>query len=184
MSTILAIDDKQDHLVVITALFKNWLPDVVVFTAQSGQEGLDIAERALPDVILLDIIMPGVDGYEVCRRLKAAETTRHIPMIMLTALDTDSQSRVKALELGADAFLSKPIDGAELVAQVKAMLRIKLAEDRLRHENESLELLVQRRTSALRSELEARRQMEEQIRASLKEKESLLQEIYHLEKMN
>ena len=91
MQKILAIDDKQDNLISIRALLKNFLPDIVVFTAQSGQEGLEIAKGELPDVILLDIIMPGLDGYEVCTQLKADESTQHIPVIMLTAFKTDSK---------------------------------------------------------------------------------------------
>ena len=101
-------------------------------------------------MILLDIIMPEMDGFEVCRHLKSNEKTKHIPVVMLTAIKTDAGSRVKGLELGADAFLSKPIDEAELAAQVKVMLRIKTAEDLLRKEKDLLEDTVRERTKALR----------------------------------
>lgn len=184
MPTVLAIDDKPDNLLVVKAVLKQFLPDIIVLAAQSGEEGLEIAQRDHPDVILLDILMPGMDGFEICKTLKGQEITRHIPLIMLTADKTDSRSRVKALELGADAFLLKPVDEVELVAQIKAMLRIKLAEDRLRHENMILEQAVRERTDALQEELNERKQMETRIRASLREKEVLIQEIYHRTKNN
>ncbi len=163
MQKIVAIDDKHDNLIAIRALVKNFLPDTVVFSAQSGQRGLDIVKTELPDVILLDLVMPGMDGYEVCTRLKAELSTQHIPIIMLTAIKTDSQSRVKALESGADAFLSKPIEEAELVAQINAMLRIKRAEDELRREKDVLEELVQERTKVLQNELNERKLVEKAL---------------------
>ncbi len=176
MQKILAIDDKQDNLIVIKALLKNLLPDTVVFTAQSGQEGLEIAQQELPDVILLDLVMPGMHGYEVCAKLKAEATTRYIPVLMLTALKTDSESRVKGLELGADAFLSKPIDETELVAQIKVMLRIKHAEDTLRGEKELLEELVRERTQELQNELEERKRAEEALQEAHNELEQRIEE--------
>ena len=191
MTTILTIDDNLDNLVVVKALLKNLLPDIEVVTAQSGQEGLEMARRALPDTILLDIHMPDMDGYAVCRALKSDEATRRIPVIMLTAIHTDSKNRIKALGLGADAFLSKPIDEAELVAQIQVMLRIKQAEDALRRENERLDMLVRERTRSLQEELterqkaeQALRENEEQLRKSLQEKSALLQEVYHRTKNN
>jgi CheY-like chemotaxis protein len=138
MAKILAIDDKQENLTVLSRLLDKLIHGCTVITAQSGTEGMEKAIAELPDTILLDIIMPGVDGYEVCKRLKSDEKTKHIPVIMLTGIRTDSESRVKGLELGADAFLTKPIDEAELAAQVKAMLRIKRAEDLLRKDKGSL----------------------------------------------
>ena len=149
MPIILAIDDKQDNLITISALFKNFIPDCTVITSDSGAEGIKKAETEQPDTILLDIKMPEMDGFEVCRRLKSNEKTKHIPIIMVTAIKTDSKSRVKGLELGADAFLSKPIDETELAAQVKVVLRIKTAEDLLRKEKDLLEDTVRERSNAL-----------------------------------
>ena len=150
MPKILAIDDKQDNLVTVSALLRNLIPDCTVITSDSGAGGIKKAESEQPDAILLDIKMPEMDGYEVCRHLKSNEKTKHIPVVMLTAIKTDPQSRTKGLDLGADAFLSKPIDEVELAAQVKVMLRIKTAEDLLRREKDLLEDTVRERTRALR----------------------------------
>ncbi len=163
---IVVIDDNADNLTSIRALLKAFLPDAAVFTALSGSEGLNVVRQERPDVILLDIVMPGMDGYAVCTRLKTEERTRHIPVIMLTAFDIDFESRIQALELGADAFLAKPIEDAELGAQINVMLRIKMAEDRLRREKERLEQQVQEKMRALRQELDERKRAEEELRKS------------------
>ena len=110
MLKILAIDDRQDNLVTVSALLKNLVPECNVVTALSGAEGLEKARSEFPDTILLDINMPEMDGFEVCERLKEDDRTRHIPIILLTAVRMDSPSKVKGLALGADAFLAKPID--------------------------------------------------------------------------
>ncbi|MDK9707160.1 MAG: PAS domain S-box protein [Desulforhopalus sp.] len=150
MQKILAIDDKDDNLITLSALLKYLLPGCMVSTARSGLEGIEMARTEQPDVILLDVLMPGMDGFETCRYLKTDTQTSTIPVIMITAIKTDHQSRVKGLDLGADAFLSKPIDEAELVSQVKVALRIKSAEDTLRQERRSLAQEVAKRTRALR----------------------------------
>lgn len=142
MKKILAIDDQKDNLTTIVAVINNNIPNCKVLTASSGKEGIKIAREEQPDTILLDIIMPIMDGFEVCSKLKADESTKHIPIIMVTAIKTDSKSRVKGLNMGADAFISKPIDAIELSAQVNVMLRIKEAEDKLREEKDELDKLV------------------------------------------
>ncbi|MBN2635496.1 MAG: response regulator, partial [Prolixibacteraceae bacterium] len=105
MKKILAIDDQQDNLITIQAVLKNNIQDCRIFLAQSGEEGLELAEKEQPDTILLDIIMPRMDGYEVCKRLKSNTNTSHIPVVMITAIKTDAASRAKGLNMGADAFL-------------------------------------------------------------------------------
>ncbi|MBW1707957.1 MAG: response regulator, partial [Deltaproteobacteria bacterium] len=150
MSKILAIDDKEDNLIVISELLENRIHDCNVITAQSGAEGLKKAKAESPDTILLDIRMPGMDGYEVCKRLKEDGSTRHIPVIMLTAVKIESGDRVSGLEAGADAYLAKPVDESVLIAHVNATLRIKRAEDALRKDRDSLEETVQERTRKLR----------------------------------
>ncbi len=140
MSKILIIDDIKDNLISIKALLLNLRPETEVLTAQSGTAGIEIAKKESPDTILLDIIMPKMDGYEVCKLLKEDEVTANIPVIMLTAVNTDIQSKIKGLEVGADAFFSKPMDPEELSAQISVMLRIKKAEDKLRHDKKELEV--------------------------------------------
>jgi signal transduction histidine kinase len=96
----------------------------------SGAKVFAYLEESLPDVILLDVMMPGMDGYEICRRLKAQKRWQHIPIILITALDGKEQM-VRGLEAGADEFLSKPVNGPELRARVHSMLRIKKQYDEL-----------------------------------------------------
>jgi len=146
---ILAIDDNRDNLLTLRALLKIFLPDASLITSQSAPDGIRRARLENPDVILLDIQMPGMDGFQGTSRLKANLATQHIPIILVTAHRTDSACKVRGLECGADAFLSKPIDESELVAQIKAMVRIKRTEDALREERDTLEELVQKRTSEL-----------------------------------
>jgi len=99
--------------------------------ANSGVEFLSNLNTFNPDVILLDVMMPGLDGFEVCRRIRANETWQHLPIILITALD-DRQDLVDGLDAGADDFLSKPVNGIELRARVRSMLRIKRQFDALK----------------------------------------------------
>ncbi len=149
MEKILTIDDNPEILNFIRILLQRHIPDCTVLFTESGDKGIEIAKTEQPDTILLDINMPGMDGFEVCNSLKSDEDTKHIPVIILTGMESDSESRVKGLDIGADAFLSKPIKGSELVSHVKAMLRIKRTEDLLRRERDSLENTVQQRTRRL-----------------------------------
>ena len=147
---LLAIDDKPDNLVALAAMLRTYLPGCEVATARSGSAGVEKARAFEPDTILLDIQMPGMDGFEACRILKGDPATRHIPIIFLTAQNADPASRIHGLEIGGDAFLAKPVEPGELMAQVRAMVRIKQAEDVLRGEKHALERLVDERTATLR----------------------------------
>jgi PAS domain S-box-containing protein len=158
---ILAIDDNQDNLTALQAVVRDALPGCVLATALNGPQGLDLARAEDPDVILLDIVMPDMDGFEVCRRLKADETLRSIPVVFATSLGTDRTCRVKALEVGAEAFLSKPLDELELVAGIRAMTKLKAAHRLQRLEQEQLASLVAERTRELELELADRKQAEE-----------------------
>src|ERR1035437_8596511 len=95
---ILAIDDNPDNLLIIQALVNDVYPKVVILKALNGQDGLEIAAVENPDVILLDVVMPDMDGYEVCLKLKADKNLCDIPVIFITALKGDRESRIKALE--------------------------------------------------------------------------------------
>lgn len=130
---ILAVDDIAANLRLLEVKLQAEYYEVLL--ASSGPEALAMTFTQAPDVILLDVMMPGMDGYEVCRTLKADARTQHIPVVMVTAL-TDSVERVRGLEAGADDFLSKPVDDATLFARLRALLRVKQVQDawRLRSE--------------------------------------------------
>src|SRR6202022_4339059 len=100
-------------------------------TAMSGEQALAICERAECDLVLLDVMMPDLDGFEVCRRLKTSPVTHHIPVVMVTALDQPSD-KVRGLEAGADDFLTKPIAELALIARVRSLSRLKMVTDELR----------------------------------------------------
>ncbi|HLG51374.1 MAG TPA: response regulator, partial [Chloroflexota bacterium] len=124
---VLIIDDNAQNVALITAQLRR--AGYTVSAAATGRLGLEAARQG-PDVILLDVLMPGLDGYEVCRHLKADEATRPIPVIMLTSL-RDRSDKIRALEAGADDFLSKPVDRAELLARVRSLVRSKRLFDEL-----------------------------------------------------
>ncbi len=164
---VLAIDDNLDNLISLEALVRTFLPACEMVVTQAAHEGVSLATSFQPDVILLDVQMPEMDGFEVCRMLKANPAAHHIPVIFLTAHVTDSASKIRGLEMGADAFLMKPIEPGELVAQIRAMVRMKRAEDVLRGEKLSLERAVAERTAALEENITERKRTEEALEAAL-----------------
>lgn len=164
---ILAIDDMADNLLVLKAIMAEMFPQAEFLMAESGSKGLELCQAALPDVVLLDIIMPLMDGFEVCKAIKNKPETQHIPVVMVTAAHTDAGLRTKALENGADGFLSKPVDETELKAQVQAMLRLKIAEDHKKAEMQLLEQLISDRTQMLEKELAERRLTEVKLREAV-----------------
>lgn len=147
---ILAVDDNLDNLTILKALIEESFPKAKVLTAQTGAKGLELARQELPEIILLDVIMPGMDGYEVCRQLKADPRCNEIPVVFVTAIKSNKESRIQALACGADAFLAKPIDESELKAQIRAMLKISEANTRKRNEQELLKKLVEETTRELK----------------------------------
>ncbi|HVV92161.1 MAG TPA: PleD family two-component system response regulator, partial [Hyphomicrobiales bacterium] len=126
---VLVVDDVLANVKLLEARLSAEYFEVV--TAMSGAEALDIAARAQCDIVLLDVMMPEMDGFEVCCRLKADPATHHIPVIMVTALDQPSD-RVKGLEAGADDFLTKPVSDIALLARVRSLSRLKMMTDELR----------------------------------------------------
>mgnify|MGYP000960439917 CR=1 FL=1 len=148
---ILAIDDNNDNLITLKALIRESFPQAETLTAQNGIRGIELAALSEPDVILLDIIMPEMDGFEVCKKLKAFRKTADIPVVFLTAIKIDKENRIKALEAGGDGFLSKPVDESELTAQIRAMAKIRKAAIRKKDEKKELESLVEERTRELQN---------------------------------
>ncbi|MBC8023424.1 MAG: response regulator [Burkholderiales bacterium] len=119
---ILAVDDNAQNVRLLEQLLKSSGYEVV--SALSGADALAKLEAAQPDLVLLDVVMPGMSGYEVCRAIRANPATALLPVVMVTALDP-AEERVKGIEAGADDFLSKPINQAEILARVKSLLRIR-----------------------------------------------------------
>jgi len=171
---ILVIDDLQDNLITLNALIKDAFPEAITLNAQSGKAGLDLAAKEMPEVIIQDILMPGMDGYEVCQKLKADKNLCDIPVVFVTAIENNKAALVKALESGGEAFLTKPIDEIELTAQIRSMLKIKKANDAKKDEKVRLEKLVEERNKELVQELEARKQAEEELRESKLQLESAI----------
>lgn len=126
---VLVVDDIPANVKLLEARLSAEYFDVI--TAMSGKEALAICERAECDLVLLDVMMPDLDGFEVCRRLKTNPATHHIPVVMVTALDQPSD-RVRGLEAGADDFLTKPIPDLALIARVRSLSRLKMVTDELR----------------------------------------------------
>ena len=126
---ILVVDDIPANVKLLEARLMAEYYDVL--TAEDGFKALDIVDRTQVDLILLDIMMPGIDGFEVCERLKANPKTAHIPVVMVTALDQPAD-RVRGLKVGADDFLTKPVNDLQLMSRVKSLLRLKALSDELR----------------------------------------------------
>jgi len=126
---VLVVDDIPANVKLLEARLSAEYFDVT--TAYSGAEALALCERAECDIVLLDVMMPDMDGFEVCRRLKSNPVTHHIPVVMVTALDQPSD-RVKGLEAGADDFLTKPVTDVALVSRVRSLARLKMVTDELR----------------------------------------------------
>ncbi|MBB5691219.1 two-component system cell cycle response regulator [Roseomonas alkaliterrae] len=131
---VLVVDDIPANLRLLEAKLRAEYFEVAL--AASGPEALALATAWSPDVVLLDVMMPGMDGYEVCRRLKGQEGTAHIPVVMVTAL-TEQAERVRGLEAGADDFISKPVDTTLLFARLRALLRVKQVLDAWRQRAET-----------------------------------------------
>lgn len=126
---ILVVDDIPANVKLLEVKLKAEYFEV--FTAFDGMTALELAERQSPDLVLTDIMMPGMDGFELCERLKANPKTRHLPVVMVTAL-SDVSDRVRGLEAGADDFLTKPVNDLALFARVRSLARLKLMMDELR----------------------------------------------------
>src|SRR5512136_2800022 len=135
---ILIIDDDTNSLDILTGYLEEL--HFTILIAEDGESGLKRADYAKPDLILLDIMMPGIDGYETCRRLKEMESTRDIPVIFMTAL-AETDHKVRGFEAGAVDYVTKPIQREEVVARVGVHLRIRELSTKLQKANEALNRL-------------------------------------------
>ncbi|MES2536107.1 MAG: HD domain-containing phosphohydrolase [Pseudomonadota bacterium] len=145
-SLIMVVDDEVRNTRLMQAQLSS--EGHQIMTASSGEEALAQLKTALPDLILLDVMMPGMSGYEVATTLKEDARTRNIPIIMVSALD-DRESRMIALQAGAEEFLNKPVDRSELLVRVRNLLRLKEYQNLLRNHNDLLEEQVTARTREL-----------------------------------
>ena len=135
---VLIVDDEQ-AIVELMGLYLRSEYDVI--SAYNGQEALERIKADKPDIVLLDVMMPDMNGYEVCRRLKTSVETQFLPVIMVTAL-SGKDDRIKGIEVGADEFLGKPVNRLELVTRVRSLLRIKHLQDKILAErNDALNYL-------------------------------------------
>jgi len=136
MPNILVVDDEQINVELLEAYLTG---EYNILTAYNGEEALEKVKSEHPDLILLDIMMPGMDGYEVSRILKSDPLTQFIPIVMVTAL-SERDDRIKGIEVGADEFLTKPVDKVELMARVKSLMHAKHLHNRLVSERDVLEV--------------------------------------------
>jgi len=168
---IMAVDDEVKNLALLEAILMPLGYDVE--KARSGEEALAKIQESPPDMILLDIMMPDMTGYEVCKRLKGEESTQIIPIVMITSL-VDKESKIKGIEAGADDFLTKPVDKIELMARVNNLLKVKEYNDSIKDWSQMLQDKVIEQTAKLR---ESFKQLEE---AHARLKEAHLDTIFRL----
>jgi signal transduction histidine kinase len=144
---ILIVDDNPVVLFAVAHLLKS--EGFTVLEAPTGKEGLARARAEAPDLVLLDVMLPDINGVELCRQIKAGADTSQLFVVLLSSIETSPDSQVTGLEAGADGYIARPIENRELIARVQAMLRIKRAESALRKAHDELEKRVAERTEEL-----------------------------------
>jgi len=171
---LLAIDDSEESLETLKAAIAHAFPDAAFFSAGTGLKGIELTLAHAPDIILLDVVMPEMDGFETCRRLKADARLSHIPVVFLTALKPDKGTLEKAFAAGGDAFVLKPLELWELTVQIRTMLKNKAANNLQQTDHAKLGIMVTQRTRELADELIAR----EKALESLTESEELFKTVF------
>ena len=161
-ATILVADDEPTNLDVLLACLD--VEGYRVLVAEDGESAVAQAKHALPDLVLLDVLMPGLDGYEACRALKSDESTRHIPVIFMTALD-DIDSKIRAFELGAADYVTKPFRHKEVLVRVATQLSLTRMSRELEAANVELEVRVNARTAELAAALDEVKELENRLQA-------------------
>ncbi len=145
-STLLVVDDQLENLLILEDVLS---ADFNVLTASSGEQALALIETCEPiDVALLDVVMPGISGYELCRRLKAAPQTKHIPVLFLTSL-TSSADEAEGFAVGGQDFINKPFSASVVLARIQTHLQLAKIQRHLAMRNDNLERLVEERTHEL-----------------------------------
>jgi len=153
---VLVVDDEPRNVRLLSMILKTQGYDVL--QGYSGEEALEKVETESPDLILLDIMMPRMNGYEVCKRLREAEHTEAIPIVMITAM-RGLEEKIKALDIGADDFISKPFDKLEVLARIRTLLRVKYLHDELVSAQKKLE----EQNKLLKDELEMAREVQQAL---------------------
>ena len=171
---LLIVDDEDESYLSISTILESL--SCVFDTAKDGREAILKTDEFSPDLIFLDVMMPLMDGYEVCKLLKGNPDTKHIPIVMVTGLD-NKDAKLRALEAGASDFLTKPVDSSEVMIRTKNLLRIKQYEDFLRDHTSCLYLEAQKKSEALSAALQ------DNIRSQQSLKGSYLDTIYRLTQM-
>ncbi len=147
---ILIIDDNKKDLISFNAIINDKEPKYKLLTAENGDDGFELALNEEPDIIIIDVKLPDLDGFQVCKKIKNNSVTENTPIIMISSWGTNTDNRLKSLRAGAESFMSKPVDIDELLAQIKVFLRIKEAEDNLKKERDKFEKIALQKTNKLK----------------------------------
>ncbi len=158
--TVLVVDDTEANIDILVSALDS---EYEVIVAMDGESALETVNTDPPDLILLDILMPGIDGYEVCRRIKSKPRTKEIPIVFITAM-SEIQDKTKGFELGAVDYIIRPFEPMEVKARVKTHLSLTLARRELANQNILLEEKVRIRTEALRQSISSREKMKSELR--------------------
>jgi C4-dicarboxylate-specific signal transduction histidine kinase len=177
-ATILVIDDDTNNLAIVSSLLHEY--SYTIYVAEDGESGIKRALLTRPDLILLDVLMPGIDGFETCQRLKAMDGTRDIPVIFMTAL-AEMDQKVRGFEAGAVDYIIKPLQREEVLARVGVHIHIRQLAKELQETNASLEKRVEERTASLAS---ANEELQKEIAERKLAEEALAVKQEQLEALN